>query len=508
MRTNAAAGVAATHIGVAAQRGFGYSAAAMTPILLKILVLCLAVVSAAVTAAVNEACDSGVAAPPLVFTSVTTIDPGFGARQDQTVLLENGVISAIGDAPSVVVPEGAVVIDAQGKYFLPGLSDMHAHISGYAGEGGIEHRQDVIENNLLLFLTAGVTLIRDPSGQANYRTVKAAIECGETPGPHLVYTAPVIEGPDAVWPTSIKVGDPNAIEPLFREWRDAGFWGVKLYHSLEADVYYEAIRQAQRLGLASVGHVPFSVGIEGALSVGQQYIEHFRGYDFDGMSQAELIADGGRSARRFAVWQRMQPARVDQLIDMTVAAGSWNTPTLILNKYLFDAEGRSRQLAHPDMALIHPYTTASLEGAEALDELFSPAARAAMRASLPYQLEFLRRLHAAGGRLLIGTDTTLMAHVPGFGVLEEMMLFEEAGIPPEEVLEIATLSAAKSVGLGQRKGRLQVGMDADLVLLAENPLNSLDALKAVHGTVVGGKWYSAAELRKRLRAQADSWGGK
>lgn len=423
----------------------------------------------------------------------------------QALLVENGIIVAIGPEETLKIPADAEIVEGEGGYLLPGLSDMHAHIAGYAGEDGTGSNPQIARNQLLLYAASGVTLLRDPAGTDAHFDYEHKLEQGEWVGPRLFFTSPPLEGEKNVWPFSPRITDPAHVEPLYVQYAAKGYWGVKLYHTISREVYDAAITAADRHGLFVVGHVPFEVGIEGALEARQHSIEHLRGYDFDGIAADELSADGGRSAKRFSAFARMSDARMQELVDKTIAAGVWNDPTLVIAKFLFDAEGRNRAAQRPEMALVHPNLRKQLLESESLDAIFSADSRRAMEESFPKQLEFVRRLNDAGGKLLIGTDTIVPAYVPGFGVLDEMKLFSQAGLGLYDILRAATINAAESLGVSDRMGQIAVGMQGDMILVAGNPLENLATLERPKGVLLRGEWKTIAEIEADLAELSKDW---
>ena len=141
---------------------------------------------------------------------------------------------------------------------------------------------------------------------------------------------------------------------------------------------------------------------------------------------------------------------------------------------------------------------ATIRDAGRLDEIFPRDSREAMREALPRQMEFIRRLHEQGANLLIGTDSVLPAYVPGFTVHDEMKLMVRAGISPFETFKMATVDAARSVQAEHRMGQVAAGMDANLILLAENPLEDISALDSLRAVMIRGQWYEIEALELRL----------
>jgi len=446
------------------------------------------------------------AAELTAFTHVTVI-PMDGERiiDDQTVLVEGDKIAAMGRTGTISIPDGARQVNGTGKFLLPGLSDMHAHIGSHARSEDPARDQALAQNQLLLYAATGVTLLRDPAGSPAHFGYRERLRQGDWIGPDIFFTSPIHEGANPVWDFSTKLTDPEAVEPLVAGYAQAGYQGVKIYHTLSRSVYDAIVDSAHRHGLPVIGHVPFSVGIEYALASGQYSVEHLRGYDFDGVRPEALEIDGGRNAERFGSWMTMTDARMDELIEQTVATRAWNCPTLAVNRYLFDAEAREAIARHPDFHLVHPALRKRIVESERLDAIFSPDSKAALRDALPRQQAFIARLANANGNLLIGTDSIVSAYIPGFTPIDEMLAFADAGLSNYEVLRIATVTAAQSLGVAGSMGTINMGKQANLILVDGNPLSDLQNLRSIHGVMLRGRWLAASELRARLESMADTW---
>lgn len=422
--------------------------------------------------------------------------------ESQDVLIRDGIIAALGEHGSLVVSDDTIVIDGDGAYLLPGLSDMHAHISVYSDADGQTENAGVAENQFLLYLATGVTLLRDPAGSPAHFGYRERIAAGEIPGPDLYFTSRLLEGENAVWDWAIKVLDPAEAEPLIAGFARDGYWGVKIYHTISAEVFDAVIEAGKRHDLPIIGHVPFEVGIERSLLAGMYSIEHLRGYDFDGLGLEALAADGGRSALRFSSMNHMSDERMDELVDLTVSAGAWNTPTLAISRFLFDAELRASVAEHPRFALVHTQMQEAQTNANALDAIFPPESKAALREVFPRQQELVRRLHEAGAGLLVGTDAVIPAYVPGFTPIDEMLAIAEGGVSTFAVLSSATRDAAASLGIESSRGTVAVGKQASLILVDGNPLEDLTVLWELEGVFHHGRWMTLADIERRLREQA------
>jgi len=237
------------------------------------------------------------------------------------------------------------------------------------------------------------------------------------------------------------------------------------------------------------------------LRAGMNSIEHLRGYDFDGMSEEELAVDGGRSAERFISLDKMSDERMNELIQQTAAANTWNIPTLAIVRFLYDGDGRAALAEQPRFRRTHPSTQQSVRGATVLDEMFSPESRAALREVQPRQLELIRKLNAAGAGVLVGTDSIVPAYVPGFTVIDEIKMLAASGMSVFDVLHSTTAGAAAYFGIDTQRGTLSVGMQASLILLGGNPLEDLDHLWSLRGVLHQDRWLSMTDMEAMLDEQ-------
>ena len=413
----------------------------------------------------------------------------------RTVLIRGNRILSVGPADEVSIPAGTTRIDASGRYLIPGLADMHAHVGFDHQPGQAGERAD-----LLLYLATGVTTLRNAVGSPATLALAQAVEKGELAGPRIENASPLLEGENAVWGFATKVLSAAEGRAAVRQFAADGYGSIKIYHTLSREAYKAVADEAGRLGIPYFGHVPFEVGVEEVLADGQASIEHFRGYDIDGLSLEALEKDGGRSAQRFASWLNMPDARMDELVRATVAAGTWNCPTFVVNSMLIDADRLEAYANHP-MAAYMPADFIARFRESGLEELFSPESRDMLRQARPQMLKFLKKLHDAGAGVMSGTDT-FPSLVPGFTLIDELGAFVEAGLSPYEALQAATTDPARYLSEDDRRGRILPGMAADLVLLGANPLDDIDNLWKLEGVVANGRWLERQALLSLLKELA------
>lgn len=421
--------------------------------------------------------------------------------RDQTVVVDNGRIVSVEARERSRVPAKARRIDGRGATLLPGLADMHAHLAGYASTDGKLGDDSVARAQMLSYLATGVTLVRNMAGSVAHLEYARRVDSGELLGPRIFTATNLVDGPNPVWGWSIKLGEGAKVDDLVAGFVRDGYRQIKVYNELPRQVYAALLDAAAERGIPVVGHVPFSVGIDAALAARQYSIEHFRGYDYDAVRPQALLMDGGRNAERFSSWLRISDERMRDLVAKTVAAGTWNCPTFVIDAQMSDSAGRARAVSDPRFRLVHPRMRETLASSH-LDAIFSTDSRDALRKSLPQRYRLLRMLDEAGGGLLVGTDSLLPFLIPGYTPIDEIKHFVAAGLSPFRALRAATANPPRFLGIDAEAGTVEIGKRADLLLVDGNPLDDLDNLWRRRGVMVNGRWYSEGELQAMLEAAA------
>jgi imidazolonepropionase-like amidohydrolase len=419
---------------------------------------------------------------------------------DQTVVIRDRRIAALGPRAETPVPRTAARIDGRGRYLLPGLSDMHAHLSGYVTDSGIDSYA-VARAELLLYVATGVTLVRNMAGSPDHLDYRRRVANGELVGPRIFTTTPIVDGPHPVWPFAIKMGDPAEAEPFVAQAVRDGYDQIKVYNELPRDVYAALFDAATRHGIRVVGHVPFAVGIDGALAAGQYSIEHLRGYDYDFVRPQALIQNGGRNAERFGSWERMSDDRMRDLVRKTVMSGTWNCPTFVIDD-MMSAPDRRAAVGRDRLFRYVPPDVRDTLASNELDKMFPPDSTAALRASFPQRYKLVKMLSDSGAGLLVGTDTMVPYLVPGFTVVDEVQHLVQAGLTTYKALRAATADPARFLGIDSENGTIAVNKRADLLLIDANPLEDVLNLWRRSGVVVNGRWLPTAQLLRMLDEMA------
>lgn len=399
---------------------------------------------------------------------------------NQTVIVEEGLVTRIGPVDSTSLPEDSVVVDGTDRYLLPGLAEMHAHVPD---PGSPE-----LDRVLTLFVANGVTTMRGMLGGPSHLPLRAALQRGEVFGPRLITSGPSLNG------TSVR----NAADAAHqvRAQFKAGYDFLKLHPGLDAAEFVAIADTANELGMPFAGHVPAAVGVRAALAAGMATIDHLDGYFASLMLPDEDASGGYGGFFDVALADQVRAEQIPHLAAATAAAGTWNVPTQSLFEHRLSAATIAELSNRPEMRYMPAATVRQWASAKQrqLDERgFDPAL--AERA-IALRRRLIEALHEAGAGLLLGSDAPQVFNVPGFSVHDELEMLVAAGLTPFEALSTGTTAPAKF--LGNNAGRVAAGRDADLILLDSNPLADIRNTRRIHGVMLRGRWYPARELRKLL----------
>ena len=279
---------------------------------------------------------------------------------------------------------------------------------------------------------------------------------------------------------------------MVREQHAAGYDFVKIHPGLSADEFNAIADQANALGMPFAGHVPVSVGVEGALEKGIATIDHLDGY-MAALLPANSDPSGGYGGF-FGVMlaDEAELSKLDALVEATLAAGVANVPTESLFEQIVNAEPAEDLANRPEFRFVSESTVADWVRAkqDATSERGFDAEVAELAIDIRRQL--IRRLHEAGADLLLGSDAPQIFQVPGFSLHHELELLVASGLSPYEALATGTTAPARFFGSGS--GTVELGAPADLVLLDASPLEDITNSRRIHGVVAAGRWASNSQL--------------
>lgn len=441
----------------------------------------------------------------LVLTHVTVIDmTGAPARADLTVVITGGRISQMGAGKTVDVPRDARVVDARGRFLIPGLWDMHAHWED--------------TEYLPLFLANGITGVRIMWGSQRQHEWRRQSESGHLLAPRLVIASTLIDGPKPFWPGSASVGTAAEARQAVLTAKQSGADFVKVYSFLPREEYFAIVDEAKKQNIPFAGHIPFSVSAEEASRAGQKSFEHLMGLlpacstkhdEFFRAAQADLAEElsTGRPTFWGSRYKAMREAEIDDYSPERAAVlfavfrenGTWQVPTLTLLRSIayvddpqFTNDPRIRYMPPSIRKDWTPDKAPGLYGPRAPEDF------AFAKKEFQKDLELVGAMQKAGVGILAGTDASNPFCMPGFSLHDELGLLVRAGLTPMQALETATVNPARFNHQEKDLGTIQTGKIADLVLLNANPLDDISNTRKIDAVIYDGKLLSRSDLDRML----------
>ena len=436
-------------------------------------------------------------APVVALTNVRVIDgTGASPRANQTLIIRDGNIAAIGDSTTVTPPEGATVIDLAGKSVIPGLVMVHEHL--YYPTGPQVYGQ-LGQSFIRLYLAGGVTTMRTGGNVNGFMdlNLKRLIESGQQPGPAIDATAPYLNGPNQFLQMRALTDAEDARRQV-NYWADMGATSFKAYMNITRAALGAAIEEAHKRRMKVTGHL-CSVTYAEAAELRIDNLEHgfLASTDFVTDKQPDACPGQGRGQQSIAALDESgDPFKslVKKLVDRGVALTSTLT--------VFETFTPGRPLP-PGLDVLVPQLKGQFEQGHAriaknqqsvYIKLFPKA--------MALELAFARE----GGLLIAGTDPTGSGGViPGYSNQRQIELLVEAGFSPVEAISIGTLNGAKYLGRDARVGSIAVGKQADLVVVNGDPSATISEIRNVETVFKQGIGFDPTKLVESVKGRVGLW---
>lgn len=451
----------------------------------------------------------------IAITHATIIDAtGAPPKPNSTILIDHEKISAIGPDSSLEIPSGARIIDAAGKFLIPGLADMHIHLMGAGEPTGSR------EFILPLLIANGVTTVRDMGGDvAQLKKLKKEIDSGDQLGPQIFFTGPYLDGNPPYFQPSIIVVTPAEADAAVRKLKSEGVDFIKVQSRLKPPAYFAIAEAARKENIRFVGHVPDSISATQASDAGQASIEHLTGILLACSSrEAELRQQQldpprhketpRQTSLRQRAWQQAllntySPGKAQQLYARFLANHTWQVPTLPLLielAFLTPATDRSND---PNLKYIPQNLQKIWKQGRAESLANKSPGDFLLRAKLvEASLKAVGDMHAAGIPIMAGTDSTAPNLVPGFALHDSLADLVLAGLTPMQALQAATSRPAEFLNRSTEQGTIAPGQRADLLLLDANPLADIHNTQKIQAVFLKGKYLDRAALDDLLNHAA------
>jgi imidazolonepropionase-like amidohydrolase len=389
------------------------------------------------------------------------------------------------------------VVDATGKFLIPGLWDMHVHVMFGDWIPGSK------EVTLPLFVANGVTGIRDMGGDLDTLLAwRKEIAAGTLIGPRMVIAGPMLDGPKSRFPSSVSITTPEEGRKAVDDLKAKGADFIKVQSFIPRDAYFAVVEEAKKQKMVLVGHVPDAIRASEASDAGQKSIEHFTG-EFEGCSTAEdEFLKGPKGPKRFL--DTYSADKCARLIAQLARNHTWQVPTLVWERgqWLVDVIDYS----HDPQLKYAPQSWQKKSWPDFTHDIIKELDTdpvADRRRFVQKELELTLAMHRAGVRFMAGTDTAAaVAVLPGSSLHTELEYFVEAGLTPQEALRAATLAPAEFFGREKEMGSVEKNKIADLVLLDANPLADIRNTRKIWAVVLNGRLLTRADLDKMLEQVA------
>ncbi len=425
------------------------------------------------------------------------------AASGQTVIVNDGVISQVVTGDSISLSDATMVVDGQGRYLMPALTDMHDHIIG--------------PETLKLQVAFGVSTVRNMFGSPDALKWRDSVAAGELFGPEIITGSPLIDDDPPYFQGSTLLTKPEDADALVADLKAKGYSFLKPYELLKEDVYVAMMAAADKYGMTVEGHVPQAVSADMAVSLGQKSIEH--GMRIDAVILADGIPWGGsfRSREMVGLIARIDAGELvyedafsrDKLREWSrkaAAGGTAVVPTMAVVRSRAWADADREAIARHEQfkyvpLMFRDFWTKPIEPdneliSEGVMESMTDAEIASLvtYSTVEYG-KWVKIMWEEGVLLLGGVDAPNPGMFHGYSLHDELRnLVELAGLSPYEAIKTVTVNPASYWGIEGRRGVVAAGAEADLLLVSANPLADVANTRAIEGVMMDGNWLDRPEL--------------
>jgi imidazolonepropionase-like amidohydrolase len=390
---------------------------------------------------------------PLVVEHVTVID-GTGAppRPDITLIVRGRRIAELQDSAHVVIPARARRIDGRGKYVIPGLWDMHGHLT------------DATVAAFPLLVLNGITGMRDLGGDLKQiDRWRNEIARGARLGPHIFRAGPFLDGEKPGVPNRLVLHNEADARRAVDSLKQVGVDFIKVHNKVPRAAFFALMDEARKVGIPVAVHRPHEVTMAEASDAGAKSLEHI-----EMLLESAAERPGATAKTIQEAYEENTGAAGDSLFAKFVRNGTWYVPTLIAYRRGFALWDAPR---HPGR-----------------------------RKAMLLQMDLVTAMHKAGVRMLAGSDFSepSVGIVPGVDLHEELAQLVECGFTPLEAIQAATASPALWLGVSDSLGTIAPGKVADFLLLDADPTDNIDNTRWIRDVVLGGTVIPVAERRAEM----------
>lgn len=401
---------------------------------------------------------------------------------DQTVIVKDGKILAIGE--KIKYNKKAHIINADGKYLIPGLAEMHAHVPP---NDDLAAAKEV----LLLFACNGITTIRGMLGHPKHLELREMIKKGQVLGPRLFTTGPSFSG--------FSVKTPQDGERMVREQKAAGYDFLKLHPGLTKDNFAAIAKTAHEVNIPFVGHVSFGVGIWRAIEANYSSIDHLDGFVEGMVPGIETMVEQQAGLFGMFVADRVDESLIPKLMQELKEHNTWVVPTQALAERWFAPEFTPEIFMNDSNTKYMKKETLDQWVMNKQNLLANPQYDPnKINNFIKLRRRLIKACQESGVGLLLGCDAPQVFNIPGFSTHSELQYLVRSGLTPFEALKTGTVNVARYLNLPDA-GVIKEGAVADLVLISGNPLVNINETQNIDGVMLNGKWLSEEYLQSQLK---------
>lgn len=403
---------------------------------------------------------------------------------NQVVVVKNRKIVAMGDAAKVKYSKDAFVIDGKGKYLMPGLAEMHAHVPPV---DDIEPMKEV----LMLFAINGVTTIRGMLGHPRHLELRSKIQSGEILGPRFITSGPSFNG------NSVKSEDAGA--EMVRQQKKLSYDFLKIHPGITKENFAAVVKTAREINIPFAGHVPFDVSIWRAIDARYATIDHLDGFVESLVPGIENTTEQENGLFALFIGDRADTTRIPKLMKALRDNNIWQVPTQALAERWFAPGKTAEALANEaEMRYMDPKTVTNWVNTKN-NLLKNPKYNTdAVNRYISLRRKLIYECHKNNVGLLLGSDGPQVFNVPGFSVHHELKYLTDAGLTPYQALRTGTVNVGKFLN-NDAMGTIKKGALSDLILLSANPLTDINNSKKIEGVMLGNLWLSKGWIEKELK---------
>jgi imidazolonepropionase-like amidohydrolase len=390
----------------------------------------------------------------------------------------------MGNAEKTSYSKSALLIDGKGKFLIPGLAEMHAHVPPI---DDLEPMKEV----LMLFALKGVTTIRGMLGHPRHLELRTKVQNGEITGPRFITSGPSFNG------TTVQSEEAGA--EMVRQQKKAGYDFLKLHPGLTKEKFAAIAKTAKEVNIPFAGHVSFDVGVWRAIEAGYATIDHLDGFVESLVPGIETTNEQENGLFGMFLADKVDTTKIPGLMTGLREHNIWVVPTQALAERWFAPGTDADALANePEMKYMDTKTVTNWKNAKNSLAKNAQFNAEAVNRFIELRRKLIYECYKNGVGLLLGSDAPQIFDVPGFSVHHELKYMVDAGLTPYQALQTGTVNVGKFLN-NPNIGTIKIGAVSDLILLNGNPLDNIEETKNIEGVMLGNQWLSKETIGKELK---------